>query len=163
MNPPLHAQSALNTHVPLIKKITKTASLTLLGISSLLLANCASTPETRIAKNPQIYQSLDQKQQNLVSKGKIDLGLPRDGVFLAMGNPDNRITGNHKGKAYERWDYNKLIPVYTNHIGGYYGTGYYGRHRHYAGYYAPSVTYVPTRGSSIYFHQNKVTGWERSE
>jgi hypothetical protein len=128
-----------------------------------LLASCSSTPQSRIKNNPELFLSLTPKHQALVKEGKIDRGMPEKAVYLAMGNPDSKITGNRDGRSYMRWDYSVLMPVYTSTFGGYYG---YGGYHHgcgsgfYGGYY-PSVAYIPTRGSSIYFKKGIVTGWER--
>jgi outer membrane protein assembly factor BamE (lipoprotein component of BamABCDE complex) len=126
-----------------------------------LLASCSSTPQSRIQKNPQLFQNLTPKQQSQVSQGQIDQGMSQSAVYLAMGNPDGKIRGNRDGRSFERWDYTMLIPVYTSGFGGYYGGGYHGRCGFYGGYY-PTVTYIPTRGSSIYFNKGTVAGWERA-
>ena len=83
-------------------------------------------------------------------------------VYLAMGNPDSQVSGNLQGENYMRWDYSMLMPVYTHHMGGFYGTGcYYHGGSYYGPDYGTSVTYVPVLGSSIFFKKDKVVGWER--
>lgn len=109
-----------------------------------------------------MFLSLSQKQQSLVREGKIDQGMPHTGVYLAMGNPDSKVTGNREGRSFTRWDYSMLVPVYTTGFSGYYGGGYHGRGRYYGGGYYPTVSYVPTRGSSVYFRKGHVVGWERA-
>jgi len=126
-----------------------------------LLSSCSTTPQSRIQKNPEIFLSLNSTQQTKVSEGQIDRGMSQSAVYLAMGQPDSKVTGNRDGRSYTRWDYSVLIPIYSTSYSGYYG-GYHGRGRHYGGGYIPTVTYVPTRGSSVYFAKGKVTGWERS-
>jgi len=134
-----------------------------LPIIALLLASCASTPQTRIEKNPELFLKLPKKDQTLVKQGKIDRGMSPEAVYLAMGNPDTKVSGNQKGINYTRWDYSVLTPVYTDTFGGGYGCapGYFGHRYGFYGGYTPSVTYVPTRGSSVYFEKGKVAGWER--
>lgn len=127
-----------------------------------LLASCSSTPQSRIQKNPEMFLSLPAKQQELVKQGKIDQGMNQSAVYLAMGNPDGKITGNREGRSFVRWDYSILVPVYTSGFGGYYGHGYRGRGGYYGAGYYPTVSYVPTRGSSIYFRKGAVVGWERA-
>ena len=124
-----------------------------------LLTSCSTTPQSRIQKNPEMFLGLNTKQQTQVREGKIDQGMSPSAVYLAMGHPNSKITGNREGRSYVRWDYSILTPVYTSGFGGYYG-GYHGRGRYGGGYY-PTVTYVPTRGSSVYFKKGKVVGWER--
>ncbi|MBK1831822.1 hypothetical protein JIN77_13890 [Verrucomicrobiaceae bacterium R5-34] len=126
-----------------------------------LLASCSSTPTSRIEDNPAIYKSLSPKHQELVSKGQIARGMNKPAVFLAMGHPDGKVTGNKDGKDYERWDYTQMVPVYSSGFSPYYGYGF-GRHGYGPRYgigYIPSVHYVPRRGSSVDFSNGKVTGW----
>ncbi len=129
-----------------------------------LLASCSSTPQSRIQRNPEMFLSLNTQHQALVKQGKIDRGMNKSAVYLAMGNPDGKVTGNREGRSYVRWDYSMLVPVYTSGFGGHYGYGggRYGRGGYYGGGYYPSVTYIPTRGSSVYFRKGIVAGWERA-
>ena len=126
-----------------------------------LLASCSTTPQSRIQKNPQIFENLTPKQQSQVSQGQIDQGMNQSAVYLAMGNPDGKIRGNRDGRSFERWDYNILIPVYTTGFDGFYGGCRYGRGGFHGGYF-PTISYVPTRGSSVYFNKGLVAGWERA-
>ena len=128
-----------------------------------LLASCSTTPQSRIQKNPEMFLGLSPKHQTLVKEGKIDRGMSQTAVYLAMGHPDGKFTGNRTGRSYIRWDYSVLVPVYTSGFAGFYGAGrgYYGRGGYYGGYY-PSVTYVPAHGSSVYFRKGVVDGWERA-
>lgn len=127
-----------------------------------LLTSCSSTPQSRIQKNPELFLSLPDKHQKLVKQGKIDRGMSEPAVYIAMGNPSNKTTGNREGRSYERWDYTELTPVYSSGFGGYYGygRGYYGRGPYYGAGYYPEVYYVPTRGASVYFSKGQVVGWE---
>lgn len=126
-----------------------------------LLASCSSTPQSRIQKNPEMFLRLSKKQQTLVSEGRIDRGMSPPAVYLAMGHPDTKIAGNRDGQSYMRWDYTVLMPVYTSGFGGYYGqSGYYGRGHYHPAYY-PTISYIPTRGSSVFFRKGVVAGWER--
>ncbi|NWK57142.1 hypothetical protein HW115_16085 [Verrucomicrobiaceae bacterium N1E253] len=132
---------------------------------AILLSSCSSTPQSRIQKNPELYNRLPEKHKALVQQGKIDRGMKQPAVYLAMGNPDSKVTGNREGRSYERWDYSVLTPVYTSGFGGYYGygRGYYGRGPYYGTGYYPEVYYVPTRGSSVYFRKGSVVGWENKQ
>jgi len=127
-----------------------------------LLASCSSTPTSRIEKHPDLYRDLSPSHQKLVSEGRIAKGMTKPGVFLALGNPDRKIDGNKDGKSYQRWDYSVLTPVYRGGFSSYYGygRGFYGRGgSRYGIGYSPSIHYVPRRGSSVNFSNEKVTGW----
>jgi len=128
-----------------------------LGIfCALWLANCASTVQSRIEKNPQVFGSLSPEQQRLAREGKITKGMPKGGVFLAWGAPDRVTVGS---KADETWRYRGFDPVYTDHFGFEFGSGYgYGRHAGY--FYHPDVLYVPFTAGIVRFTDDKVVEWE---
>ena len=128
--------------------------------SALLFSSCASTVQSRIEKNPKEFDSLTTKHQELVRQGRIDRGMPKSGVFLAWGRPDNVTRGNRDGKEFEAWRYNGYQPIYTHSIGFAYGGGY-GRYGCYPGYgYGTDVYYRPYTAARVDFHNNRVRGWE---
>jgi hypothetical protein len=71
---------------------------------TLILTSC-STPQTRISERPDLYQSLSQRDQALVSQGQIRIGMSRTAVWLAWGSPDRKIVGNRGGGPTETWIY----------------------------------------------------------
>jgi hypothetical protein len=71
---------------------------------TLILASC-STPQTRISENPNLYQSLSQRDQALVSQGQIRIGMSRAAVWLAWGTSDRKIMGNMGRGPTETWIY----------------------------------------------------------
>jgi len=135
----------------------------LLLVAAAFLVSCAaSTPQTRIARNPALYQSLTPSQQSLVSQGRIERGLPMDGVFLAWGRPDRVTEWDRSGSRLERWTYHGLRPVSTYAFGlgvgpGWYGCGPYGDPFFFGG---PSVEWVPYPVSRVDFRHGRVTDWE---
>lgn len=134
----------------------------LLGVAGLLASCAASTPQTRIARNPALYQALTPSQQALVSQGRIERGLPRDGVFLAWGRPHRVTEWDRSGSRLERWTYYGLNPVSTYTFGmgvgpGWYGCGPYGDPFFYGG---PVVEWVPYPISRVDFRHGQVTDWE---
>lgn len=134
------------------------------------LSNCSSVnPAGRIEKNPQIYNDLSLEEQELVSQGQITEGMTPGGVFLALGSPDRRLEGSSEGKRTMRWDYTSLSPVYRSSFFGSYGFGggRFGRRGHgrRGGFgsfgFSPSVSYIPTRSSTVWFEDERVRSWER--
>ncbi len=126
-----------------------------------LVVSCTSTPTSRIEKNPALYNDLSSKHKKLVSEGKITKGMSKPAVFLAMGHPDRKIDGNKDGKNFSRWAYSVMTPIYSNGFRPYYGYGYgrYGHRSRYGIGYHPSIHYVPSRGASVEFINEKVTNW----
>jgi len=136
----------------------------------LLVGACASsTPQGRIAENPEKFARLTAKQKALVEQGKIDRGMPKDGVLLAWGTPASRYEGYENRRQTERWDYAGSRPVMTSGFSGGYGAydywGYgYGRRYYPYGYrfmVGPEVVYVPYTRASVTFVGNSVDSWER--
>ncbi|HCI92909.1 MAG TPA: hypothetical protein DHW77_06065 [Verrucomicrobiales bacterium] len=132
-----------------------------LSLITVFLSSCSSTPTSRILKHPEIYKNLSTKHQMLVKDGKIDREMTKHAVYLAMGHPDMKFSGERYGKSEDRWDYNVYIPVYSHGLSSYFGSGYCNRRGHIATFYQPSIHYAPRRGSSVFFENHKVVGWSR--
>lgn len=134
----------------------------LAAVIALSLNSCSSTTTSRIEKNPQIYNELSVREQELVSNGQIAEGMSPGGVFLALGSPDRRLEGSSQGKRTMRWDYNSLYPVYRNHFWGGWGRGWGHRGRRFGGLgWGPSIDYIPARSSTVWFENDRVRSWER--
>ena len=135
-------------------------------LAGLAFSSCVpSTPQARIAQNPQVFAALPKKDQRLVEQGQVARGMSPNAVMLAWGYPSRRFEGFKDTKRTERWDYASTLPVYTSTFyGGYgYGHGPYGRH-HYSGYgygFGPEVAYIPYRIASVWFVNSRVDSWER--
>ena len=105
--------------------------------ASLFLTGCETT-QTRINNNPSLFQSLSANDQALVSRGEIRPGMAQNAVWLAWGNPDQKLPGNVHGKPAETWvymeytDYGPGGPFYPGRY-GYGGFGPY-RGRFYGGF-----------------------------
>ena len=88
-----------------VKRQLVLKTLTLVFSTSAILLTSCSTTETRISGHPEIYQSLSQRDQALVSQGKIRPGMSQGAVWLAFGSPDRTVPGNMHGRATETWIY----------------------------------------------------------
>jgi len=136
----------------------------------LFVGACApSTPQGRIAENPDKFARLPEKHKPLVQQGRIERGMSQDAVYLAWGSPSNRYDGYKDKRHTERWDYVSTRPVYsTGFFGGYgyypyWGYGY-GSYYHPYGYQfaaGPEVIYEPYTRASVLFTGNRVDSWER--
>jgi hypothetical protein len=140
--------------------------LLLCAIPLLAIASCVHPREDRIAKNPQIYQSLSTSDQLLVQQGRIREGMTKEGVFLALGTADQVATGRQKSTSIEKWTYLGSQPIYTDSFsmgyggfggrgGGYGGRGY--GYNPFGYYYSPSIMYVPYKSATVTFRGNRVT------
>jgi hypothetical protein len=143
--------------------------LGLLAICLLIGACASSTPQGRIEANPEKFASLSSKHKALVQEGKIDRGMPKDGVLLAWGTPSGKFDGYENRRRTERWDYSGSRPVVTSGVYGGYGYsdywGYgYGRYHPYGVRFAvgPEVVYVPYTRASVTFANERVDSWERA-
>ncbi|HWL14195.1 MAG TPA: hypothetical protein VNR00_01240 [Opitutus sp.] len=58
-----------------------------LFLGAFALSGC-STPETRIAKQPELFNRLTPEQQQMIREGRIGMGFDQDMVKLALGDPD---------------------------------------------------------------------------
>ena len=85
--------------------IPNCAKYALFAAALLTVAGC-STPESRIKKNPELFEQLAPEIQAAVKLGHVDVGFPRDAVQLALGTPNRRYTRRvGGGKTVEVWSY----------------------------------------------------------
>lgn len=84
-------------------------------ISLALLASCASTPDSRIARAPEVFQSLSPEDQALVREGRLRPGMTEDAVLLAMGRPSTILESVDKNTPTGRvWLYTGTRPVFVD-------------------------------------------------
>lgn len=140
------------------------------AMAAFLLSSCAvSTPGSRIAQAPQLFEPLPAAQKEAVMAGQVVEGMTPDAVYLAWGRPDRVTRGSQGGKPFELWRYTELRPIYRSHVSLGYGYGYgYRRYGYHRGYYDPlwagwdaGPDYVPVTSAVVRFTRNRVTGWER--
>ncbi len=130
------------------RHITVGALTFIVAISAMFLSGCA-TVDYRISQNPEIYQQLSPRDQQLVRAGQIREGMTQDAVFLAWGQPEQKGFGRMKGRQTETWIYRAYYSAYDPYpyggYGGFYGGfgygfigrgGFRGGHHHrFGGYY----------------------------
>lgn len=169
------AGNQASSHPPSPENIVKKISMKLVRSAvaggALLMAACASsTPGSRVAQAPQLFEALSGTQKQAVMEGRVIEGMTPDAVYLAWGRPDRVTRGSENGAPYEWWRYTELQPVYRSSVvaGMGYGYGYgpygYGGRRYYhPGFVAVDTgpDYVPMTAAVVRFSRNRVTGWER--
>lgn len=77
----------------------------ILVLCAALLAGCATQPDARIRRSPEIFARLTAEQQELVKAGKAGIGFDQDAVRLAMGEPDRKWTRTDASGVREMWIY----------------------------------------------------------
>jgi hypothetical protein len=98
---------------------------------AVILAGC-STTESRINEHPDIFGSLSPNDQALVSRGQIRGNMSQDAVWLAWGNPEQKVQGYMHGQNTETWVYTTTTSYGYGPYGGFggpfgpYGWGYGG-------------------------------------
>jgi hypothetical protein len=120
----------------------------ILALSALVLSSC-STTESRISENPQMFNSLSPRDQDLVRQGQIRTGMSQNAVWLAWGAPEQKSVGEMRGRPAETWIYVNYVPAYG--YGYPYGYGPYGG---FGGFGFSSVGFVHThhRGRAFVFY-----------
>lgn len=168
------------------QKIYKSYSLGAVALIGLLLSSCSSVnPQTRIDKNPSIYEGLPTKHKELVKQRQLSEGMSKNAVFLAWGKADRETESFVDGKNSSTWYYTTLTPSYRQHISGgiilgshynhypydhsWHGSRYSSR-RHSRRYHRGSLLY-PTIGTSVVysrsdvasvsFKNGKVVAWQK--
>lgn len=72
---------------------------------ALFAFGCAHTPETRIAENRELFERLTPEEQESVQAGQVQIGYTPEMVFLALGEPDRKITRRTKDDSLNIWIY----------------------------------------------------------
>jgi len=144
------------------------------------LVSCATNnPLSRIEKHPARFEHLSESHKALAQEGRIEEGMHKDGVFIAMGDPDRIVSTLENGSKFEDWKYLDLSPVYHQRfgvsIGSRFGSkfGHRGRffNSHNSGFfgrrggfiYSPSVSYVSRLNAVIRFENDHVKGYKLNQ
>lgn len=96
-----------------------------------LLSACATTPQSRIEKNPAAFSALSPEQQQRVKDGGVGVGFDEAAVRLAFGEPDRVIERESADGMTQVWIYYTVVPGFNNPYCGvgfpYYTAAYYCR------------------------------------
>jgi hypothetical protein len=133
--------------------------------AALIAASCApSTPQARIQRHPEKFESLGQQHRELVQNGQLEHGMSQDAVFLAWGAPSRTFQGSRNNRMSERWDYSGTRPIHTDTF-----NGTLGRHhgpcmrQGFSGFgWGPDIVHIPYHIASVWFIDNRVDSWERA-
>lgn len=111
----------------------------LLALGALLFVAGCETVDTRIAKNPQLFASLDAATQEKIKQGIIDIGYTEDMVYLALGAPDQKRESRTATGVQTIWVYSTYFERYDgSHFAGYHRRVYFDRYLNtYRVYYQP--------------------------
>ena len=135
---------------------------TLIAVFPFFLLGC-STPDSRIRKNPHLFNSLTESQKEQVREGRLSLGDTENMVFLALGRPDRKtIRASAKGKE-QIWIYTgvRTEVVHVNsHTSFAYCGGRRGRRFHPHGGISTATVYHQYDAARIVFEGGVVTSFE---
>ena len=70
----------------------------------LFVAGC-STPDSRIAKQPELFSRLTPEQQQMIREGRVGVGFDMEMVKLALGDPDRVRERTDANGRSEIWSY----------------------------------------------------------
>lgn len=139
----------------------KRSSSFALALSLLLLTGCATTPQSRIEKNPTAFAALSPEQQQKVQAGSVSVGFDTAAVELALGKPDRILERETAEGATLTWVYytvrsDSYSPGFCGSSFPYYGYAYYCR----------PVFVTPTQyeeHTRVVFKDGKVVSVERAK
>lgn len=125
---------------------------------AVLFSSCASTPQSRINRNPEAFAGLNADDQALVREGRLRIGMSPEAVALAIGRPHHIDQLVEAGKQpREIWLYTGTRPVYINTWAPPPPCGIYGRH-----YYGswPQIAHIPYLRARLDFQGGALVRWE---
>lgn len=80
-----------------------------LGIVMLAAAGCVSTPERRIARNPDLFASFPQDVQEKIRAGNVAIGFTPEMTRMALGAPDRIHSLTTAAGETEVWTYVGIV------------------------------------------------------
>jgi len=88
------------------KRVMKTfLSLSVALVVVALVAGCASSPQSRIKKNQDAFNTYPAEVQAAIQRGEVTSGFTPDQVRLAQGEPDRVLTRTSEAGNSEVWIY----------------------------------------------------------
>jgi len=139
--------------------VTRLPAFCLLAAVAALLSSCASTPESRIRQNPDVFAALDAADQELVRRGELRMGMSPEAVVLAVGRPSRVDQVVEVGTPpREIWLYAGTRPVYINTWAPPPMYGRCGRFHQPAAW--PQVAYIPYLRARLDFQGRSLVRWE---
>lgn len=129
-------------------------------IVSLFVTGCAtSTPAKRRTEKSAAYAALSPEWKALVDQGKLAVGMPMDGVYIAWGKPSQVVPGDSESGPTVTW-------IYMGTTWQEYRYWRYNRYGTHYGYGFPSEPYldsdyVPLNypAAQVVFGDGKVKSW----
>lgn len=76
-----------------------------LAILALLLAACASTPESRIKRSPELFSAFPAEAQETIRKGQVAIGFTPDMVEMAKDKPNRIYRRKTAAGEIDVWSY----------------------------------------------------------
>jgi len=96
---------------------------------------CTSTPQSRIASHPGVFDRLTPEEQAMVRQGRVGIGMDPGAVKLALGDPD-RVTLETTAKGQsEVWHYQQTVYYDGDFV--YPGPYWYHRRPYWGTYWGP--------------------------
>jgi hypothetical protein len=136
----------------MMRQISWSALFPLLVTGALFLSAC-STVETRIDKNRAAFEQLSPKEKELVSQGKIAVGMSQMAVYLAWGQPQQKAAGIVRNTPTESWVYTVTTAAYGPYAyGPYWGYGGWG--------YAGPVSFLGYRHGRRFYGAFAYPWWD---
>jgi len=144
-----------STNFPTMKHLLQILAL---AAGLIALAGC-STPETRIAKQPELFNRLTPDQQQMIREGRVGIGFDTEMVKLALGEPDRiRERIDETGRS-EVWTY----LMYEGSDGMLLYRGWY--HRGWGSPFYPYYLDIPSRRErsrdEVVFREGRVVSVEQ--
>ena len=104
----------------------------MMALVGLCCAGYATTPASRIERNPSLFASFPQEVQNRIRGGRIDIGFTPPMVEMALGAPSRRMARETSEGTADVWLYVRL------------------ESRPQGGVMVPVQTYVRARSGAVY-------------